>query len=505
MADASLLPVIAVDRKAASPLHRQVYNGFREAILRRELRPGQRVPSTRDLAAQLRISRLPVLNGYAQLLAEGYLESRPGAGTFVSSLLAERTAGANRPKRPTGEAAFLGAGPRPVSRRSKLLPRVETHVRRRAWGPFGLHQPAYDHFPFPLWAKLTARHSRAPLAAALHRFDPLGSETFRQAVSAYLRTSRGLRCEPDQVMIVSGSQQALDITARVLFDSGDAMWMEEPGYWLARNVFRGAGCEMMPVPVDSEGLDVAEGIRLSKRRRRNEVRAAYVTPSHQFPLGVTMGAARRLQLLNWAQSAGAWVIEDDYDSEYRYESMPVASLQGLDSNGRVIYIGTFSKVLFPALRLGYIVIPPDLVESFIAARYSMDIFPPYLNQEVLTDFMNEGHFARHIRRMRLLYSQRRTALVESLEKEFGSKLPVHGAEAGMHLVVTLPAGLNDMEIASEAEAKGLWLWPLSPTYAAGKPRSGLILGFGSTPESQMPTAVQRLQAVFSPFWRLARP
>jgi GntR family transcriptional regulator/MocR family aminotransferase len=291
-------------------------------------------------------------------------------------------------------------------------------------------------------------------------------------------------------MIVAGSQQALEITTRVLLDERSAAWVEEPGYWLTRQVLAAAGCRLVPVPVDGEGLDVAYGVKKCRKAR-----AAFVAPSHQYPLGATMSASRRLQLLDWAQSSGSWVIEDDYDSEYRYGNMPIASLQGLDHNSRVIYIGTFSKTLFPSLRLGYIVIPPDLVGRFAAVRYVMDITPPHFFQAVLTDFMNEGHFARHIRRMRQLYSQRRTVLVDELQKELGSALQVLGSEAGMHLAVILPKGLRDQQVAARAAREKLWLTPLSPAYLGQTPRQGLILGFGNTTVEEIPNAVRRLRNV----------
>jgi GntR family transcriptional regulator / MocR family aminotransferase len=293
-------------------------------------------------------------------------------------------------------------------------------------------------------------------------------------------------------MIVSGSQQALEISARVLLDPGDPVWMEEPGYSLARSVFVGAGCRVIPVPVDREGLDVAAGIKLARKAR-----AAYVTPSHQYPLGSTMSASRRFQFLNWAQTFGSWIIEDDYDSEFRFESLPIASLQGLDHNARVIYIGTFSKVLFPSLRLGYMVIPVDLVDHFKAVRQAIDIFPPYLNQEIVADFMLEGHFSRHLRRMRLLYGERHMALVESLQKEFGDTLEVHGVDAGLHLAVTLQEGLDDRELAMSAARTGLWLWPLSTSYFLKPARQGFVLGYGSTAAAEMPQAVRRLKTVLS--------
>jgi GntR family transcriptional regulator/MocR family aminotransferase len=284
----------------------------------------------------------------------------------------------------------------------------------------------------------------------------------------------------------------LEISARVLLDPGSSVWVEEPGYWLARHVLIGAGARMVPVRVDNEGIDVSAGIKLCCKAR-----AAFVAPSHQYPLGATMSASRRMQLLDWAQSAGSWVIEDDYDSEYRYGSMPIASLQGLDQHSRVIYIGTFSKTLFPALRLGYVVIPEDLVDRFVAVRHAMDVAPPSFFQAVLTDFMNEGHFARHIRRMRLLYGERRTALVEALRKEFGSTLQILGAEAGMHLAVILPKNIRDTEIANRAARQNLWLWPLSSSYLGKNSRQGFVLGFGSTTAEEMPRAVHRLKEVLA--------
>jgi GntR family transcriptional regulator/MocR family aminotransferase len=484
------LPIIVVDRKAASPLHKQIYDGFRANILRRELRPGQRIPSSRELASELRVSRFPVLNAYAQLLAEGYFESRVGAGTFVSGALPEQRMSVVLPDITSVQTP---SGPRSVARRSLLYPVFEGHAAINGWGAFGVHQPALDQFPFQVWSSLVVRHSRNPHANSVHNVNPLGTERFRQAIADYLRTARGVKCDINQIMVVSGSQQALDITARVLFDPGDSVWVEEPGYRLQRSVLTAAGCRPIPIPVDTEGMNVEAGIH-----NRRKARAAFVTPSHQYPLGSTMSASRRLQLLNWAQNTGAWIIEDDYDSEYRYESLPIASLHGLDVNSRVIYIGTFSKVLFASLRLGYIVIPSDLVERFVAVRHVLDIFPPYLYQEVLSDFINEGHFSRHIRKMRQVYSEKRTTLVESLRAEFGDRLEIHGSEAGMHLTVTLPEGFRDMEITAKAARERLWLWPLSPSYIGDKPRQGFILGFGSTPRDQIPRNVRLLRTMLFP-------
>jgi GntR family transcriptional regulator/MocR family aminotransferase len=298
-----------------------------------------------------------------------------------------------------------------------------------------------------------------------------------------------VRCEANQIVIVSGSQQALEISTRVLLDPGSAVWMEDPGYRLARSVFAVNGCRIVPVPVDDEGLNVSAGIRQCPNAR-----AALVTPSHQYPLGMTMSASRRLQLLDWAESSGCWIIEDDYDSEYRYENLPIPSLQGLDANSRVIYIGTFSKVLFPSLRLGYIVLPPDLVERFLAARVAMDISPSAFHQAVLADFIGEGHFSRHIRRMRLLYAERRRVLIETLREQLGLAAEVLGGQAGMHLSLTM-RGINDREVAKRAAKDGLWLVPLSTSYLCKPARQGFILGFGSTGVEQIPDAVGKLCAL----------
>ncbi|HVN92335.1 MAG TPA: PLP-dependent aminotransferase family protein [Terracidiphilus sp.] len=480
-----IFPVIRISRDAEAPLHHQVYTGFRDAILRGELGPGQQVPSSRALATELEISRFPVLDAYAQLHVEGYFQTRKGAGTFVSSSLV--------PLHENGTAILAKSeGAREASQRSSRFPPFRDDPWRCGWGAFTVHQPALEKFPFETWSKLVARHSRAPRAHAIRKIDPLGLMPLREAVCSYLRTARAVRCDPEQIMIVSGSQQALDITTRVLLDTEDTAWIEEPCYPLVRSVLAGSGCRIVPVPVDKEGLDVSAGIKLDRNAR-----AAFVTPSHQYPLGVTMSISRRLQLLDWARKASAWIVEDDYDSEFRFESMPIPSLQGLDSAARVIYIGTFSKVLFPSVRMGYLVVPADLVERFQSVRIAMDIFPPYLLQEVLTDFMNLGHFARHIRRMRALYKLRRSALVESLHAELGDSLEIHGTEAGMHLTVTLPDSFSDHDIATRAAAENLWLWPLSPCWSTDQPRQGLILGFGNTDESAMLPAAQHLRRILA--------
>jgi GntR family transcriptional regulator/MocR family aminotransferase len=354
---------------------------------------------------------------------------------------------------------------------------------------------AFEHFPFQMWNRLVTRHCRAISTKSLDYGNPMGSPSLRDVLATYLRTARGVRCEAEQIMVVSGSQQALEISSRVLLDAGNSIWMEEPGYRFARRVFALHGAWLVPVPVDDEGLNVAAGIK----RCRN-ARAALVTPSHQYPLGVTMSASRRLQLLNWAESSGSWILEDDYDSEFRYEIKPIASLQGLDRSSRVVYMGTLSKVLFPSLRLGYIVIPSDLVERFLAVRLAMDISPSMFFQSVLADFIREGHFSRHIRRMRLVYGERRSALIASIDKELGHAAQVTGSQAGLHLCMTV-GGISDREVASRATRKNLWLAPLSVSYLGKTPRQGFILGFGSAPADEIPKAILKLCAMMRSEWR----
>jgi GntR family transcriptional regulator / MocR family aminotransferase len=475
--------VISVDRRAAKPLYQQIYASFRARIIDGQLRPAQLVPSSRELARELRVSRLPVLNAYAQLLAEGYLESRAGAGTFVARSLP----GAAK-ARSANVASAIALANRSVSKDAAALPRYERPLWAASLGPFQVGQPDLHRFPIETWLRLVARYSRSMRVKAVQYGDALGRADLREVVATYLRTSRGVRCETEQIMIVSGSQQALDLATRVLLDVGSSAWVEEPGYWLVHRVLQASGCRAVPVPVDGEGLDVSAGVKRSRKAR-----AVFVAPSHQYPLGVTMSASRRLQLLEWAQSAGAWIIEDDYDSEYRYDTMPIASLQGLDTNGRVIYIGTFSKVMFPSLRLGYLVIPPDLVDRFAAVRETMDICPADITQAVTAEFIREGHFARHIRRMRPIYAERRRALAAEIQQKFGGRATVLGDEAGMHLAVLLRGLRNDARIAARAAEGSLWLSALSGLYLGSVRQYGFVLGFGNTNLSQIAPAVRQLK------------
>jgi GntR family transcriptional regulator/MocR family aminotransferase len=490
-ATATLLTLIAVDPAARVPLYQQIYDELRSAILTGRLAPGARLPATRELASALGVARNTVMNAFDQLLAEGYLEGRVGDGTYVTRVLPDDLLYAPAGVQP---APRLGPAGQRLSRQGALLAAAPANPVLHEGPPrvFRPFVPALDSFPIALWAQLTARRYRRSGHSLLSASPSVGYPPLRAAIASYLGAARAVRCEPDQVMIVAGAQQALDLTARVLLDPGDAVWVEEPGYWGARGAFRGVGARLVHVPVDAEGLDIAAG-----RACCASARLAYVTPSHQFPLGMTMSLARRLALLQWASQSGSWVLEDDYDSEYRYVGRPLAALQGLDSAGRVIYLGSFSKVLFMGLRLGYLVVPPDLVDTFVRARMLMDLRPPTLEQAVLTDFIVEGHFGRHLRRMRALYAERQAILVDAVQQELAGLLSMTAAESGMHLVGWLGAGVDDKVAARQAADYDVVVPPLSAYYSVVPPRGGVLLGYAAFSESEIRAGVQRLARVWT--------
>lgn len=478
--------VINLDGSSDDPLYRRLYDELRGAILAGKLVPGSRLPSTRELATDLGLSRTTVLNAFDQLIAEGYLDGQTGVGTYVSRALPEdllqtRTHTVSSTKRPNAR--------RLLSRRGEQLASTAVTITQRndKPKPFRSGIPALDLFPFTIWAKLTSQRWRKASYELLQYGDPAGYRPLRQAIAAYLGASRAVRCEPDQVIVVAGSQQALEIAAQVLLDPGDAVWVEDPGYLGARGAMLGAGARLVPVPVNEEGLDVAEGIK-----RCANAHVACVSPSHQFPLGMIMSLARRLALLEWAARSGSWVIEDDYDSEYRYSGRPVASLQGLDTHGRVVYIGTFSKVLFPSLRLGYIVAPPDLVDPFIKARAIFDRHSPTIEQAVLADFIIEGHFARHIRLMRTVYAERQDVLVKEIESKLRGVLDVYSDEAGMHLVGWLPNQMSDTAAAERAAKHGVDIGSLSNYCLERNMRNALILGYAAYDAKEIRKGVRQL-------------
>ena len=485
-ASPDILPHIPIDRDAGTPLHRQIYDGFRRAILDGLLRPGQRVPATRVLAVELGMSRFPVLAAYEQLLHEGYLQGRVGAGTFVSDALPDDAL------RPVRLAEHHAARDGAHARRRPGARTVASPGTRRDGGlqPFRLSLPALDEFPHAAWARIVARHARALHPRHMAYTDPAGLGDLRRAIAEHLRTARAVRCEAEDVLVVSGSQAALRICAAVLLESGDRVAVEEPGYPLARAALMASGAKLSFIPVDDEGIDV---VALGALRSR--VRAVCVTPSHQYPLGVSLTAARRLALLEWAAHRGAWIIEDDYDSEYRYVSRPLGALQGMDSHARVVYLGTFSKVLFPSLRVGYMVVPPELRRKFLEAREAFDLFSPTLYQLALVDFLGEGHFARHLRRMRSVYQHRRDALLDGLALHCGTRLTVHNADAGLHVTTLLAPRIRDHDVIEQMRAHGLTASALSDCYAGPARRDGLLLGFGGFSERRIERATRLLGGI----------
>lgn len=477
-----------LDQKKEEPLYRQLYLAIRQAILGGQLRAGTQLPPTRVLASELAVSRTTVITAFEQLFAEGYLQARVGSGTFVASTFPE-------------EMLHVHAQPAPLEEKEKL-PRLSQRSQRvmhsslvspfqasptRAFQP-GL--PALDEFPFDVWSKLATRRHLHPPFELLTYGDPAGYRPLRAAIAEYLTASRAVRCQPEQVLIVAGAQQALDVTARTLLDEGDVVWVEDPSYPRAHGILLGVGARVVSVPLDQEGLSVEQGLRLSERAH-----LAYVTPSHQYPLGITMSLARRLELLKWAQCVGAWILEDDYANEFRYRGRPLASLQGLDTHGQVIYMGTFSKVLFPALRLGYLVLPQELVEPFLAMRALCGRHAPTLDQAIVADFITEGHFLRHIRRMRTLYAHRQRILIEVMQQELHGAIELEEQEAGMHLIGWLPQGLDDRLVSQQAAQRGIAVQALSAC-SEQKPRQpGLLLGYAGVNEQEIREGVKHLTRV----------
>jgi GntR family transcriptional regulator/MocR family aminotransferase len=352
---------------------------------------------------------------------------------------------------------------------------------------FLVGQPDVTSFPYEIWARLVARHARQSLQAVSFYQDVQGYAPLRQAIATHIGLTRGVHCSPEQIILTTGAQGALDLVARVLLDPGDPAWVEDPGYSGARGALLAAGAQLVAVPIDEQGLDVEAGRQLSP-----EARLAIVTPSHQFPTGVTMNLSRRLALLEWSREAHAWIVEDDYDSEYRFSGRPLEALQGLDRAGRVLYIGTFSKVLFPSLRLGYLVAPAELLPGLIATHRHIAVHLPLLEQLALADFMAEGYFVRHVRRMSLLYKERRNTLVDALTRELGTRLEVTVPEAGMHLVVWLPSGMSAQAVAQRAAASGLHILLISQFSLRSLQRDGLLLGFASVSPQELRAGVQTL-------------
>jgi GntR family transcriptional regulator / MocR family aminotransferase len=474
------------------PLGQQVYQSLRRAILGGAAAPGTRLPSTRALARDLSVSRNTVLLAYDQLLAEGYLEGRRGSGTYVARALPDAMLAPPAVRRRRAEP-LATARPRLSGYGRRVASLGDVLVGAPGSGlpyDFRYGVPSVDDFPHARWRRLIGRRARVASPTSMGYGPTAGDPRLRAELAAYLGRARGVVSDAEQIVVVNGSQQALDLAARVLLEPDDRVVIEEPHYQGARRVFVAAGARLVPGPVDGEGLDVS---RLPREAAR--ARLVYVTPSHQFPLGAIMSLARRLALLEWARRVGAYVVEDDYDSEYRYEGRPVEAVQALDARGQVIYVGTLSKVLFPALRVGYLVLPPPLVEPVRAAKWLTDRHTPTLEQEVLADFIHEGDFERHLRRSRTRNAARRAALLDALATHLGGRAEVAGANAGVHLVVWLSGlrGRSVEPLVARAAADGVGIYPIAPYYLRAPQRHGLILGYASLDERAIREGIRRLR------------
>jgi GntR family transcriptional regulator/MocR family aminotransferase len=483
--------LIALDRRTHVPLQRQVYASIRRAILDGRLPPGTRLPASRTLASDLGISRTTVVLAYEALLGEGYITGRGSAGSFVATLGVEQSKPRpTRMSRATRDLSLEAATQRAVALATAAggLPNVRTTAV-----PFRTGEPALDLFPVRLWARLYGRRARRSTGALLGYGGEAGHRPLRSAIAAYVSAARGVRATADQVILVRGTQQGVHLATRVLLTAGDVAWVEDPGYGAARTLLATTGASVTPVPVDSEGIVVSEGVRRAPRAR-----VAHVSPSHQFPLGHTMSLARRFALLEWAGAAGAWVLEDDYDSEFRYVGAPIPSLQGLDAQERVIYLGTFSKTMFPALRLGYLIVPSALVDLFRATQVVGDRIAPSLEHATLAEFIEDGHFTRHVRRMRAVYAERHEALLRAIRRELDGVADASPTETGMHLVAWLRnRSVDAARVSRTAHDVGIEAAPLSMYTVKAVLPPGLLLGFAAVRPADMGPALRTLRQIIT--------
>ncbi|WP_417828202.1 PLP-dependent aminotransferase family protein [Thalassospira sp.] len=464
--------------QGTSTAYRRLYHGIRSAILDGRLHPGERLPASRDLAKSLGISRNTVVTSFDLLTSEGYLETRVGAGSFVASTLPDRDMQTGQHAKDNHGATSNDRPLRLSQSATRMLAYQRRFPRFRVARPFNPATPDLDAFPFDLWARLLRRSWRAPDIDLTIPDDPLGLPLLRSEIAKWLRQTRGVNCDADQVMIVSGAQQALDLAARALVDPGDIIATEDPGYEGIRGVLAASGAVVEPIMVDEDGLCV-DGLA----KTSSPARIVVTTPSRNYPLGTTLSLARRLALLQWAQDNDAWIVEDDYDSDYRYDGPPLSSLQGLDRNNRVIYVGTFSRVMFPGIRLGYLVLPPALVPAFRGIRGFADGVPAPTTQAALGSFFAEGHFGSHVRKMRLQYGERRTHLISLITHDAPDILSVMPSDGGLHLCARLTGDLDDLAMQEELVKAGLDCRALSSYFHKNRspdaqvPVRGLVLGF----------------------------
>lgn len=478
--------LVPLDEASGIPLYRQIYEGVRDAILEGRLPPGTRLPSTRRLAEYLAVSRTTVLVAFDQLGAEGFLDATVGSGSRVSDRIPP--APQHAPDLQFGGSVSLDV----LSRCGRSLVELRRPSRALSPGPrvFRTGQPPVDGFPLDVWRRLAARCHRTLSTADLYHGSPVGLRSLREAI-ATVAVARGIRCDPDQIVVLASAQEAMEFVCRMLLDPGDEAWLEDPAWSGGHAALLASGARIVPVAVDDSGLQVAVGIATAPRAR-----LAYVTPSHQYPMGVTMSLDRRTMLLEWAKEHDAWILEDDYDSEFRYADRPLPALQGLDPSGRVIYVGTFNKTLFPALRLAYLILPDSLIDGFRRARAIGGQHPPAIDQGILSDFIAEGHYARHLKHARSLGRERRDALVSTAAERL-DELEFTHTDTGLHAVGWLPHDIDDRLVSAAALRHGVEAAPLSAYYTGHCPGPGLVLGYGSVTARQITDGVVRLAAAFA--------
>jgi GntR family transcriptional regulator / MocR family aminotransferase len=483
-----LLTSISITKKAEKPLQNQLYDQLKSAIYEGMLRRGDRLPSSREMSAELKISRNTVLQVFEQMKMEGYFESRTGAGTYISSNTNNFSFTKIRSTRPVQKQERHIANPDGLNNSFKGHFTALEAIR-----PFQQSIPLIPEFPFATWARISTSILKKPSSLHLGYDDAQGYLPLRKALADHLRISRSINCEPENILIVNGSRQALHLAAEILLKQGDQCLMEDPGYPGAKSAMHRFGGQVCPVPITSDGIDLDYAIK-----HYPKAKLCYVTPSHQFPMGNTMPINARIKLLNWAKENQMWIIEDDYDSEFRYNGRPVPALQGLDTNGNVIYSGTFSKVLLPALRLGYMVFPSNaMARIFAVGKSVIDGQSNAFNQAIVSEFIRQGHFSRHIRRMRLLYKKAQDDLLGLIGLHLKNKLTPVPVQAGMHLLAWLPPSANAELVANEAQKEGLIIHPLSQYSIRCNHPNGLTLGFSGFSYPEMETSIIKLKRLLN--------
>lgn len=470
--------------KGGGPFFQQVYVGLREAILSGAFKAGQKLPSTRDLAEQLEISRTVVLLAYDQLLAEGFATGRSGSGTYVSSGVSATSHRSSRSERPS-RLRLSHFGLSAAASWSRIT--VPQRQKRSLPYDFAYGRSDVENFPFAMWRRILLRCARKAPVSELDYGPAGGNLGLREAICTHLRRSRAVVCDPSQIIVVNGSQQALDLIARVLIERGDLVAIEDPSYQGAKEVLRAADARLIPITVDREGLNPA--------KLPANARLAFVTPSHQFPTGAILPLARRLELLDWAKRRNAAVVEDDYDGEFRYEGQPLESLQGLDRQGRVIYIGTFSRTVFSALRIGYLIAPKSLVPAFTAAKWLSDRHTATLEQRTLAEFISSGMYERYLRHARRRNAGRRKALLHAIQAHLGKRVEITGDGAGAHIVLWPRTRMTEEAIVTAAESRGVGVYGISAYFLKKPSQTGILLGYSRMRETAIREGIRRLAEV----------